>query len=324
MASEKEKSDLEFAKKVFDLEARAVKALGNEITGEFSRAVDMVLGAEGRVAVTGMGKAGVVGEKISATLSSTGTPSFTIHPVDAIHGDLGRITADDVVIILSNSGETEEIVRVIGPLKKIGARTISITAKADSTLGREVDATLTIGEVEEACPLGLAPSTSTTAMLAMGDALALAVLERRGFSREEFAFFHPGGSLGRKLMKVSELMRTGPECPVLTVGATVRDVIGAITAARAGAAAIVHKDGRLAGIFTDGDLRRYIMGENLNVASDVIEDYMVKDPLKADEEWLEEKAVGVMQKHKIGEMPVVDTDGRVVGMINMKDCLGTK
>ena len=324
MVSEKEKSDIEFAKKVFDLEARAVKALENEITGEFSRAVDMVLGAEGRVAVTGMGKAGVVGKKISATLSSTGTPSFTIHPVDAVHGDLGRITADDVVIILSNSGETEEIVRVIGPLKKIGARTISITAKAASTLGREADATLTIGEVEEACPLGLAPSTSTTAMLAMGDALALAVLERRGFSREEFAFFHPGGSLGRKLMKVSELMRTGPECPVLPVGATVRDVIGAITTARAGAAAIVEKDGRLAGIFTDGDLRRYIMGEDLNVAADVIDDYMVKDPLKADEGWLVEKAIGVMQKRKIGEMPVVDADGRVVGMINMKDCLGTR
>jgi arabinose-5-phosphate isomerase len=315
------KSDLELARKVFELESAAVKNLAGRLDGDFSRAVDALIAAKGRVVVTGMGKAGLVGAKISATLSSTGTPSYTIHPVDAIHGDLGRVVPDDVVIILSNSGETEEIARLLGPLRKIGSTIIAITAGRDSTLGRESDFTLPIGNIEEACPLGLAPSASTTAMLAMGDALALAVLERRGFTREEFAFYHPGGALGRRLMKVEELMRTGEACPALQENATVRDVIAAITAARAGAAAITDKNGKLAGIFTDGDLRRYLMTGAPDPASDRIRDLMVKNPRTAKPGELVEKAIGIMQKLKIGELPVIDERGRVLGMLNLKDCL---
>jgi arabinose-5-phosphate isomerase len=321
MTAEKNR-DVDFARKVFELEAAAVRGLADRIDEGFAGAVGAVLDAGGRVVVTGMGKAGIIGEKISATLSSTGTPSFWMHPVEAIHGDLGRIVAEDVVLVLSNSGETAEVARLIGPLRRIGSKIIAITAQADSTLGREADFALTIGELEEACPLGLAPSASTTAMLAMGDALALAVLERRGFSKEEFAFFHPGGSLGRSLMKVSELMRSGESCPVLPESATVREVIAAITAARAGAAALVDADGRLTGIFTDGDLRRYLVGDKINLASDTVGDFMVKNPRTAAPDELVEKALGEMQKRKIGEMPVVDARGRVIGMINLKDCLG--
>lgn len=315
---------LDFARKVFKQESGAVKNLAEQLSDDFVLAVKTVIQAEGRVVVTGMGKAGIIGDKISATLSSTGTPSFALHPVDAIHGDLGRITPGDVVIVLSNSGETAEIVRLVPSIRKIGAALVAITARTDSTLAREADCVLCIGETPEACPLGLAPSASTTAMLAMGDALSLAVLEERGFSKEEFAFFHPGGSLGRKLMKVEELMRRGDENPVLSEGASVMDVIGAITKARAGAAVLTDSTGRMTGLFTDGDLRRYLMRSESNPSEDRVGEHMTKKPLSLPPDALVSEAVGIMQKKKIGEIPVTGDDGRVLGMVNLKDCIEVK
>jgi len=223
--------------------------------------------------------------------------------------------------MLSNSGETAEVIRLMTLVKKVGAKIIAITSSSETTLGRESDYTLAIGSYQEACPLGLAPSTSTSAMLAMGDALALAVLDLRGFTKEKFAFFHPGGSLGRRLLKVNDLMRTGAECPVIDENDFIRSAIEKITSARAGAAAVVSRQKKLTGIFTDGDLRRYLMRENVNPKKDRVADFMTQEPRTSSPSDLVEESVGIMKKLKIGEMPVVGRNRKVLGMLNLKDCL---
>lgn len=248
---------LEEARKVIRIEAEALLALADSIDGEFERAVELILDCKGRVVVTGMGKSGLVGQKISSTMASTGTPSFFLHPAEGIHGDLGMIMRGDVVIAISNSGETEEVVRILPVIKRLGAHLIAMTGGAASTLARTSDVFLSTAVKEEACPLGLAPTASTTATLALGDALAVALLVQRGFRAEDFALFHPGGSLGKKLLlKVSDLMHSGERMPLVTRETPMREAIFEITAKRLGVTGVTDGEGKLLGVITDGDLRR--------------------------------------------------------------------
>ncbi len=256
----KSKQRLSRAAEVIRLEATTIAGLEARLGDGFLRAVDMVLGCEGLVVVAGVGKAGLVGQKISATLASTGTPSLFLHPTEALHGDLGRIRARDLLFLVSNSGESGETSALIGPARKLGARILSMTGTTASTLARLSDCVLDIGPVEEACPMKLAPTASTSAMLALGDALAMVVLQERSFGREDYALFHPAGSLGRKLMRVSEVMRKGEQLPIAKSGASLRDVVLVMnrTPGRPGAALVVDAHGKLAGIFTHGDLARLL------------------------------------------------------------------
>lgn len=325
------KADLDSAREILEIEGRAILELAGGLTEELAVAVELVLEAtgdekKGRVIVTGMGKAGIVGQKISATLASTGTPSWSIHPAEAPHGDLGRITGDDVVLALSKSGETAEILRLINHVKRIGARVISLTAASDSRLGRYSDVCIAIGDAPEACPLGLAPSTSTTVMLAVGDALALTVLKRRGLTRERFARFHPGGALGRALIKVEEVMRTGDANVVVSPEDVVREVITAISGVpnsrgRAGAACVVDEDGRVVGFFTDGDLRRSLEKHGASLLSMPISEVMSTTPTTIETGRLACDASKIMEDHKWDELPVVDAEGRLVGLIDVQDLL---
>src|SRR5436190_1947698 len=243
-------------REILKIEAEAVLSLAERLGREFDTAIQAIVGCKGHLVVTGMGKAGLVGQKISATFASPGTPSIFLHPAEAYHGDLGRVLAADVVLAISNSGETEEVTRLLPSLKQIGARLVAITASKSSTLGKNADIVIELGRIEEACPLKLAPSATTTAILALGDALALCVLEARGFDKEQFSFYHPGGDLGRKLLKVSDVMRTGDRNPIVKKDTTLTEAIATITKARAGAVTIIDAAGKLCGIFTDGDLRR--------------------------------------------------------------------
>ncbi len=304
---------------VLKAEIAAIQSAIAQVDGRFADAARRVASCRGRVVVSGMGKSGLVGAKLSATLASTGTPSMFLHPAEAIHGDLGRVVRGDLVVALSNSGETKELTDLLPALKKIPVEIVSITGRPQSTLARHADVALSIGPVAEACPLGLAPSASTTATLALGDALALVASRLRNFSREEYAAFHPGGSLGAKLMLVREVMRTGDANPAVSESALVVELLGAITRARAGAASIVDKDGRLAGIFTDGDLRRHCTrGGQLHARTGEV---MTRNPYTVGPDMLAAEALGIMKSHKIDELPVVDAAGRPVGMLDVQDLL---
>jgi arabinose-5-phosphate isomerase len=291
---------------------------------EFCRAVEYLYHCRGNVIVTGMGKAGLIGQKIMATLASTGTPSHFLHPAEAVHGDLGRVQSEDVLVVLSQSGETEEIVRLLPALTGLGVPILSITARADSTLGRSSTATIELGTVEEACPLGLAPSSSTTAMLAVGDALALVTSRMRGFGREDFARFHPAGSLGLKLSKVEHHMRPIEQCRVAPQEHTVRQVLirVSVPGRRTGATMLVDAEGRLAGIFTDSDLARLFEHRRDADLDGPIRNVMTANPLKTSLGSLMSEAMAVMAQKKISELPVVDGDGRPVGLIDVTDLVG--
>src|SRR5262245_48573147 len=267
----------EKAREILKIEAAAVLSLADRIGPEFDAAIETLVACKGHVVVTGMGKAGLVGQKLSASFASTGTPSIFLHPAEAYHGDLGRVLAADVVLAISNSGEAEEVARLLPPIRQIGAKVVAITASKASTLGRNADIILELGRIEEACPLKLAPSATTTAILALGDALALCVMEARGFDKEQFSFFHPGGDLGRKLLKVSDVMRTGDRNPIVREETTLTEAIATITRARAGAVVIVDASGKLTGIFTDGDLRR-TMGRDPKLITSRIADVMTRRP----------------------------------------------
>ena len=309
------------AREVLKIEAGAVSSLIKRIDRNFEKAVKLMLACKGKVVVTGMGKPGFIGQKISATLSSTGTPSLYLHPADAIHGDLGRVTKDDVVIAISNSGETEEIIRLLPTLKKIGARIIGMVGSKGSTLAGYSDVVLDIAVRKEACPLNLAPTASTTAMLAMGDALAIALLEQRGFKEEDFAFYHPGGALGKRLLlKVEDIMRTGKNNPVVKEGAKVKEVLLKITGARAGSASVVNRRGVLTGIFTDGDLRRHLETDPA-LPNRRVDQVMTKRPVTISQNMLAADAFRILRERKIDEIPVVDKDGRPVGLIDVQDLL---
>jgi arabinose-5-phosphate isomerase len=318
---EKPSDDLVFAREVIESEVRALQALAQRLGGEFRRAVELLLGCTGRVVVTGIGKAGLIGQKISATLASTGTPSYSLHPVEAIHGDLGRIVEGDVVLALSNSGETE-VVQVLKAVKRMGARVIAVTGDPKSTLGRQADVVLDIGQIQEACPLGLAPSASTTAMLALGDALALAVAKRRNFDKERFALYHPGGELGRKLMRVEEVMRGLDQCAVVLANLSVSEALEQVNRVpgRPGAACITDESGRLVGIFTDGDLRRRVARDTAFLAAP-ISAVMTRSPKSIRRDSLALEAAAILEKHKIDELPVVDSDGRLCGILDVQDLL---
>ena len=315
----------EKAAEVLRLEARTIEGLIEGLGPSFDEAVEHCLGCEGTVIVTGMGKAGLVGAKISATMASTGTPSIFLHPTEAMHGDLGRIRPSDVVCVLSNSGETAEVMTLLPHVRRIGATVLSMTKSASSSLGKLSDCVLELGDVDEACPLGLAPTASTSAMLALGDALAMVVLTEREFSKEDYARYHPKGDLGRRLMKVREIMRTGDALPLVHEGASVLDVILANkkTEGRPGAALIVDEHGKLVGIFTDGDLRRLLEQGDPARLKDAVDDYMGRNPVSVRPDLLVEDAERVLRQRKIDQLAVCDDEGVVLGLIDVQDLLAT-
>ena len=309
------------AKEVLEIEAAAVKALVKNLDMDFSKAVDVMAVCKGRVVLAGMGKTGVVARKISATLSSTGTPSIYMHSAEAVHGDLGQVTRDDVVILISSSGETEETVRLLPLLKKIGCRTIAMTGGLKSSLAKHCDLVINVSVKKEGCPLGLAPMASTTATLAMGDALAASLIDRKNFKREDFAFFHPGGSLGRRLLlTVEDIMRKGNNFARVRETDLVKDVLLSITQARCGSACVVDMKKRLAGIFTDGDLRRHIE-EDADILSKQVRLVMTKNPLTISKDRLAAEAFDILMQKKVDELPVVDAKGILVGLLDVQDLL---
>ena len=310
------------AKAVLQIEAEAIRRLIPRLGAGFDKAVGLLLGCKGRVVVTGMGKAGIIGQKLSATLSSTGTPSHWVHPAEAIHGDLGRVTRQDVIIALSNSGETEELTRLLPVIKRIGSGLIALTGSPRSSLAKHSDVVLDASVTKEACSLNLAPTSSTTAMLAMSDALAVVVAERKKFREEDFALRHPGGALGRRLLlKVRDLMRTRGAHPVVRDSARVRDAVLAITRARAGSATVVDARGRLVGIFTDGDLRRHLDSDAAPLIQRRVGDVMTRRPKTIGPDRLAAEALRVLQDYRIDELVVVDPRNRPVGLLDVQDLL---
>ena len=315
---------LELARQVLRIEADAVLALSGRIDESFLHALSLILNCHGRVIVCGIGKSGHIGHKIASTLASTGTPAFFVHPAEASHGDLGMITADDVVIAISNSGESTELLNILPSIKRQGAKLIAMTGNAKSSLARDADAHLDAGVVQEACPLNLAPTASTTAALALGDALAVALLDARGFGAEDFARSHPGGSLGKRLLtRMRDVMRTGQAIPVVAPQAGMAEAIREITRCGMGMTLVVGPDRRVLGMFTDGDLRRAIL-RHTDLQSLSVSDVMTPNPRVMGPEKLAAEAVEMMEKHKINQIPVVDDDGRLVGAINMHDLFQAK
>ena len=312
---------IEEARKVLKIEAEAVSALSKKVGDNFNKAIRILAKCRGRVIVTGMGKGGIIGQKISATLSSTGTPSLFLHSAEAIHGDLGRVTKEDVVLAISNSGETEEVIRLLPLIKKIGARLIALTGNTRSNLAKHSDVVLDVSVRQEACPLGLAPTASTTATLAMGDALALTLLKKKGFREEDFAQLHPGGNLGRKLLKVKDLMRTGRQVPVVREETLIQKALFAITRARAGSCVVVNGSRKLVGIFTDGDLRRRLREKGEKILLRPIREFATLKPLVIHEDRLAAEALHLIREKKIDELPVVDRRGRAVGLLDIQDLL---
>ncbi len=315
------KQDRLLAKKILELESQAISELTRRLDRNFERALDLLQHIKGRVIVTGMGKPGFIARKIAATLASTGTPSLFLHPAEAFHGDMGMVTADDVVLAISNSGETEELTRLLSAIKKIGARLIAMTGNVSSTLAKNSDVVLHVGLKREACPWNLAPTASTTASLALGDALAGCLAKRKGFREEDFAFLHPGGSLGKKLLKVKDLMRKGKSHPVVRGNQTVEKALLAITSARAGSCTVVDSRGKLKGIFTDGDLRRHLKLNGVSILSEPIQRFATKKPTVIGEEKLAAEALQILRDRRIDELPVVDKSGRAVGLLDVQDLL---
>jgi len=311
------------AAEVVRIEARTLLRLEEHLDESFSMAVDMVLACTGQIVVTGMGKAGLIGQKISATLASTGTPSFSLHPAEALHGDLGRVREQDVILALSKSGDTPELSALVSAATRYGTPTIAMTGRPESSLGRQASAVLNIGRVEEACPLKLAPTASTSAMLALGDALAMVVLSERGFEREDFARFHPAGALGRQLLTVGEVMRKGNELPLVSGTRTVAEVLiqTSKTPGKPGAALVVAESGCLEGIFTDGDLRRLLEGGQFDLLQGAVADHMGRDPKTLGPSQLVEEAHRLLRENRIDQAPVVDEQGRPVGLVDVQDLL---
>ena len=325
-ASDRDAQRLERAREVIRVEARTIARLEGLLDRSFVHAIDLLLACKGKVVVTGMGKAGIIGQKISATLASTGTDSIFLHPAEALHGDLGRIRAGDLLLALSNSGETSEVKQVIPVARKIGAGLIAMTGQPESTLGRLADCVLDIGRVDEACPLGLAPTASTSALLALGDALAMVLCAERDFRREDYALYHPRGSLGRRLLRVREVMRRGEQLPLVHAGESLQEALRVMgnTPGRPGATLVVGADGTLLGIFTDGDLRR-LVGEGGAVArGEPIDGFMVRDPKCVDQDALLEEAERLLREHRIDQLPVIDAGRRPVGLIDVQDLLDTR
>ena len=316
---------LAYARTVLELEAQAIRSLAPRLGEGFSRAVELVLGCKGRVVVTGMGKPGYLAQKLSAVLASTGTPSFYLHPAEGVHGDLGRVTGADLVVALSNSGSTDELLRLLAPIRRIGAKVVAITGDRESALARGADCVVSIGHTDEACPMGLVPTTSSAAMHAVCDALAMTVLRARPLSNDEYALFHPGGALGRRVMRVSELMRSGDANPIVREGEPLFRAVAVMTntPGRPGATAIVDRRGQLSGIFTDGDLRRLVERGHQDFSVPV-STVMGKGPRTCSPDDLVQDAADRMREAKIDQLPVVDDQRRPVGLLDVQDLLSAR
>ncbi|NTU41518.1 MAG: KpsF/GutQ family sugar-phosphate isomerase [Nitrospirales bacterium] len=315
-------SIIEIARKVLRIESEAVMGLTEKLNHSFERAVELIFMSRGRVVVTGMGKSGLVGKKIAATLASTGTPSFFLHPAEAIHGDLGMVTADDVVIAISNSGETEEIVSLIPFLKRFNVGLISLAGKEGSTLARSSDVFLNISVKEEACPMGIVPTASTTATIAMGDALAVALLIKRGFREEDFARFHPGGSLGKKLfVTVKDLMHSGEALPSVSPECSMTQAVMEISSKRLGLTVVADKAGLMLGILTDGDIRRGLEKWGKELFDMKAAEAMTRTPKTIRETELAAKALNIMEAHSITALVIPDEEGKAKGIIHLHDIL---
>jgi len=313
---------IEEAKRVLMIESDAIKSLVERIGENFIKAVDIIHSCKGRIVVTGMGKSGIIGRKISATLASTGTPSLFLHPAEGGHGDIGMVTKGDVVIAVSNSGESEEIIKILPILKRLDIKLIALTGNPASTLGRSADVILDVSVKEEACRLGLVPTASTTAALAMGDALAITLLNKRGFKKEDFALFHPGGSLGKKLLiKVKDLMHAGETLPVVFLDRPMTKAVVEISSKRLGVTTVTDKDNRLLGIITDGDLRRGIEKWGKAFFDMKVEEVMTKNPKVIGEEELAVKALSIMEQYSITSLVVPDDNGKIKGIIHLHDIL---
>ena len=313
---------LEHAREVLRMEAEAILELVPRIDENFAAAVNLILECQGRTVITGMGKSGLIGRKMAATLASTGTPSFYLHPAEGIHGDLGMVTASDVVIALSNSGETGEVLNILPSLRRIGAKIIAMVGNANSTLGKNADVILDVGVSKEACPLGLAPTSSTTAALAYGDALALALLKKHNFTASQFAIFHPGGSLGRKLLlTVGNIMHKGEENPTVLADTTVQEALFVITDKGLGAVSVVDQDGIMQGVLTDGDIRRGL-SKGVDFLQRPVSELMTANPKTITEDKMAAQALHLMESNKpkpITVLPVLDEKRKVIGLLHMTD-----
>ncbi len=309
---------VELARRVLRTEAAAILGLVERVDDRFQRAVDLLFECRGRVIVTGMGKSGIICRKIAATLSSTGTSAFFLHPAEAIHGDLGAIRDDDVVLALSHSGETEEILKLLESIRRLGAKLIALTGDPESTLAKAADVTLNCSIAKEACPMNLVPTASTTAALAMGDALAMTLLVRKGFGEEQFASFHPGGKIGRRLMRVEHVMHAGDAAPIVRTATRMPDVVHEMSSKRLGMTCVVDDDGRLVGVITDGDLRR-LMSRTTDVVGLAAAEVMTPNPITIDRAVLAVEALRLMETHKITSVVVVDGNRIVEGVVQIHD-----
>jgi arabinose-5-phosphate isomerase len=309
------------AKRVLEVESAAILGLIEHLDRAFVDVVELINGSDGRVVTMGLGKSGIICKKISATLASTGTPSFFLHPAEAIHGDLGMIVRGDVVLAISNSGETEELVRLLPSIKRIGAEIVAMTGSPSSTLAKTADYHLSAAISKEACPLGLAPTASTTATLALGDALAMALLMRKGFKEEDFAFLHPGGKLGKRFLRVRDLMHSGDQVPIVSVDTSMHDVIYEMSKKGFGIAAVVNAQHALEGVVSDGDLRRLLQKDE-QILRKTAADCMKRNPVTIDGSELASAALQIMEQRKITSLFITDGDGRVEGIIHLHDLWG--
>ena len=320
--------DIALARKVLKTEADAITALIERLDERFENAVRILLDCRGRVIVTGMGKSGIIARKIAATLSSTGTPSFFLHPAEAIHGDLGVVQGDDVILALSNSGETEELLRLLETIKRLGARMIAITGDCTSTLGQAADVALDCMVSEEACPMNLVPTASTTAALALGDALAMTLFDAKGFRREDFANIHPGGKIGKRLMRVDHLMHGGDQRPMVSAETPMADVMAEMSRKSFGMTCVVEPGDRLVGIITDGDLRRHMLAAQQGTAPSILErragDVMTRNPVTVTRGMLAVEALRLMEERKITSIVVVGAGQQVEGIVHLHDLWRTQ
>lgn len=312
---------IEDAKKVLEIESEAIKDVIKQLDNNFSQAVELISRCKGRVIVTGMGKSGLIGRKITSTLSSTGTSAFFIHPAEGMHGDMGMVMREDIVLALSYSGETEEMKKILPLIKRMGLRLITLTGNPDSSLAKESDAVLNVKVKREACPFNLAPTASTTAMLALGDALAIALLDKKGFRETDFARLHPAGVIGKKLLlRVEDVMRKGEENPLIDEDKRVKEALFVMTSTRMGAVSVVDKEGELIGFFTDGDLRRHLQKDK-DLLEKRISSVMTKKPTAITKRKLATEAVRILQEKKFDNIPVVDESNRPIGIVDERDLL---
>ncbi|MFH2107787.1 MAG: KpsF/GutQ family sugar-phosphate isomerase [Chrysiogenia bacterium] len=314
---------IETGKKVLQTEANAIlKALG-KINHQFADAVELIFQCRGQIVVTGMGKSGLIGRKIAATMTSIGSPAIFLHPAEAIHGDIGIIHPEDTVIALSTSGETDEVIRMLNYIKRLGIKLISLVGNSESTLARQSDVFIDCGVEKEACPIGLVPSASSTLTLAMGDALSIALMEKRGFSEDDFRFFHPGGQIGKKLLKVRHLMHRGEQLPLADLSASMENVIRTINEKKFGVAIVVRENDQVAGIITDGDLRRFFL-KGINFAKTRAEECMTANPLCISEDKLAVEALKIMEERAVTSLVVMNGDNRLSGLLHLHDLWRTE